>query len=189
MNCKEIDICTQDLHNIAATGSLSLEAQIRAYDLVERLLGLPSEVYCALGDAEEYCKTYKEKADAIDRAYDEVMLYRQAAACSSKLEAEMNKALESAQEAESLHNLAKRTFETWQTRGYFTRHKALRALRTKAGFRLESGRIGNYVAKTFDLMNEAKMKYAAAQQKFFAANASYKIVAGTHRRIAEILHT
>ena len=186
---KDIDICTQDLHNIIATGSLSLDAQVRAYDLIEKLLDLPSDVHCALGDAAEYCKTYRENADAINRAYDEVALNRQERDCSAKLEAEMNKAFEAAQKAKELHNLAKSTFDIWQHRGYFTRHKALRNLRARAGFRLESSRIGNYVAKTFDLANEAQTAYASAQQKFFASNASYKIVSGTHSRIAEILQS
>ena len=65
--------------------------------------------------------------------------------------------------------------------------EALKELRQRAGFRLEAHRIGNYVAKTFDLMNEAKGAYALAQQRFFASNVTYKINAGTHSRIAYLL--
>ena len=89
--------------------------------------------------------------------------------------------------AEELHEAAKATFEVWQNGGYFARYKALHALRDKAGFRLESTRIGNYVAKTFDLMNEAKGAYALAQQRYFASNVAYKINSGTHSRIAYLL--
>ena len=57
-----------------------------------------------------------------------------------------------------------------------------------AGFRLESDRIGNYVAKTFDLMNEANAECARAQQALFAANATYKIKSGIYSKIAAVLH-
>ena len=57
----------------------------------------------------------------------------------------------------------------------FARRRALRDLRERAGFRLESHRIGNYVAKTFDLMNEAQARFAKAQQAVFAADVSYKV--------------
>jgi hypothetical protein len=80
--------------------------------------------------------------------------------------------------AASLHEFAEETFHTWQTSGIFMRKRALKALRERAGFRLESHRIGNYVAKTFDLMNEAQMRFASAQQALFAADAAYKIRAG-----------
>ena len=86
-----------------------------------------------------------------------------------------------------LSGAAKATFEVWQRGGYFAKYKALRALRDKAGFRLESTRIGNYVAKTFDLMNEAKGAYGLAQQRYFASNVAYKINSGTHSRIAYLL--
>ena len=67
------------------------------------------------------------------------------------------------------------------------RKRALKALRERAGFRLESHRIGNYVAKTFDLMNEAQMKFARTQQKVFASDVRYKIKPGLYGKIAEIL--
>jgi hypothetical protein len=88
----------------------------------------------------------------------------------------------------ALHQCAKETFEIWQTGGFFARQSALRRLRSLAGFRLESNRIGNYVAKTFDLMNEAQAASARAQQALFAANVSYKIKPGLYARIASALH-
>jgi hypothetical protein len=63
----------------------------------------------------------------------------------------------------------------------------LRRLRSLAGFRLESDRIGNFVAKTFDLMNEAQSAQARAQQALFSANVSYKIKPGLYSRIASVL--
>ena len=89
--------------------------------------------------------------------------------------------------AASLHEFAKETFQTWQTAGIFARRRALNELRERAGFRLEAHRIGNYVAKTFDLMNEAQSAYARAQQTLFTSNVSYKIKPGLYARIASAL--
>ena len=74
----------------------------------------------------------------------------------------------------------------WQAQGIFARKRALRELRERAGFRLESHRIGNYVAKTFDLMNEAQVRFARAQQALFAADFRYKIKPEIHAGIYRI---
>ena len=89
--------------------------------------------------------------------------------------------------AASLHEFAKETFQTWKTSGVFMRRRALNALRERAGFRLESHRIGNYVAKTFDLMNEAQVRFATAQQRLFSSDVRFKVKPGLHARAAEIL--
>ena len=89
--------------------------------------------------------------------------------------------------AASLHEFAKEVFEIWQTQGIFARKRALKELRERAGFRLESHRIGNYVAKTFDLMNEAQARFARAQQALFSADVRYKIRPGVYARIYEVL--
>ena len=67
------------------------------------------------------------------------------------------------------------------------RKRALKALRDRAGFKLESHRIGNYVAKTFDLMNEAQMRFAKAQQALFAADVAYKIRPGIYDKVYDLL--
>ena len=69
----------------------------------------------------------------------------------------------------------------------FARRRALRELRERAGFRLESHRIGNYVAKTFDLMNEAQARFARAQQAVFSADVKYKIQPDTYAKIYDLL--
>ena len=76
----------------------------------------------------------------------------------------------------------------WQTSGVFARRRAIKELRQRAGFRLETHRIGNYVAKTYDLMNEAHAQYAKAQQARFAADVSYMIQPGIYDKIKEQLN-
>ena len=89
--------------------------------------------------------------------------------------------------AASLHEFTKEVYQIWQTSGVFARRRALKELRERAGFRLESHRIGNYVAKTYDLMNEAQTRYAKAQQAVFAADIAYKIQPGIYSRIYDRL--
>ena len=89
--------------------------------------------------------------------------------------------------AASLHEFAKEVWQTWQTAGVFARRRALRDLRERAGFRLESHRIGNYVAKTYDLANEAQMKFGHAQQLLFAADVTYKCRPCVYHDIYDVL--
>ena len=103
------------------------------------------------------------------------------------LKENLNEARFEAASAASLHEFAKEVFEIWQTSGVFARRRALKELRERAGFRLESHRIGNYVAKTFDLMNEAQARFARAQQAVFSADVKYKIQPDTYARIYDLL--
>lgn len=202
MFAKDLIQCTADMKAAAETGRWTLDAQVRAYDLLEKILDLPeggmvgpSDVYSdtvatwcsSLGPAEDFCNEYRRSAAALKEAYDEEALKLEAARVVRPLEEAVENARFKAAAAASLHEFAKETFEIWQTGGVFSRRRALRELRERAGFRLESERIGNYVAKTFDLMNEAQTAFAAAQQALFAGNISYKIKPGVCARLAELL--
>ncbi len=202
MFAKDLIQCTADMKAAAETGRWTLDAQVRAYDLLEKILDLPeggmvgpSDVYSdtvatwcsSLGPAEDFCNEYRRSAVALKEAYDEEALRLEAARVVRPLEEAVENTRFKAAAAASLHEFAKETFEIWQTGGVFSRRRALRELRERAGFRLESERIGNYVAKTFDLMNEAQTAFAAAQQALFAGNVSYKIKPGVCARLAELL--
>ena len=203
MISKELAQCVDDMQQAAQNGKISLEAQVRAYDLLETITDLPegnivgpADVYSdtvatwcsSLGPAEKYCSEYSRLSSAIDSAYDEDFLVQSAKESLRPLEEAFQAASAKAAEMSVLHQCAKETFDIWQNGGYFARQSALRKLRSLAGFRLESTRIGNYVAKTFDLMNEAQAAQARAQQALFAANVSYKIKPGLYARIASALH-
>ncbi len=202
MFAKDLIQCTADMKAAAETGRWTLDAQVRAYDLLEKILDLPeggmvgpSDVYSdtvatwcsSLGPAEDFCNEYRRSAVALKEAYDEEALKLEASRMVRPLEEAVENARFKAAAAASLHEFAKETFGIWQTGGVFSRRRALRELRERAGFRLESERIGNYVAKTFDLMNEAQTAFAAAQQALFAGNVSYKIKPGVCARLAELL--
>ena len=202
MISKELVQCTEDMRQAAQNGKISLDAQVRAYDLLEYIMDLPEggsvgpadgymdtmATWCSfLGPAEEFYSEYVRLADALESAYDEDYLKQSTKELMLPLEEALAAASKLASERTVLHQCAKETFEIWQNGGFFSRQSALRKLRTLAGFRLESDRIGNYVAKTFDLMNEANAAFAKAQKNLFAANVSYKIKPGLYSRIAEAL--
>lgn len=194
MISKEILQCTEDMRLAVQEGKISLDSQTRAYDLLEKLLDLldggVSAAWCSsLGPAEEFCAEYYRNASGLTFAYDEVALMEEAVVRLEPYKKELERAQKHSSEAADLHQCAKTTFEIWQHGGLFARRRALRTLRSKAGFRLEAERMGNYVAKTFDLMNEANVEFARAQQRLFMSDASYKIKPGLYARLAEVLST
>ena len=202
MISKELVQCTEDMRQSAQDARISLDACVRAYDLLEKIMDLPeggtvgpADVYsdtvatwCSfLGPAEEFCAEYKRLAAVLETAYDSQTLMAEVQERLKPLEKALEDAALLSAERTTLHQCAKATFEIWQSGGFFARQSALRKLRSLAGFRLESNRIGNYVAKTFDLMNEAQSAYARAQQILFSSNVSYKIKPGLYARIASAL--
>ena len=146
-----------DMETISTTRKYTVEAQVRAYDLLSCLLEAVDNGVVAVSEeaAQEFKTVWQQNADVLSAAYDETALKAEAAEMIKPLEKACNDARFNAAAAASLHEFAKETFQTWQTAGIFARRRALKALRERAGFRLEQHRIGNYVAKTFDLMNQA----------------------------------
>ena len=169
---------------------MTLEMQVRAYDLLSSLLemkeyGIPYGLDNAV--VSSFCAVYEASSGKLQNAFDEDMLKKEAQARMEDLKKAQNEARFEAAAAASLHEFAKEVFQTWQTAGIFARRRALRELRERAGFRLESHRIGNYVAKTFDLMNEAHARFARAQQAVFSADVSYKVSRGVYDDLFQCL--
>ena len=173
--------CAADIE-AAASGRIALDEQVRAYDLLEAMLDLPGQ-QVSEDAAQAYLRAYSAKAPTVDVS----ALKAELEARLEPLRAAMNDARFEAAAAASLHEFAKEVFDTWQHAGIFARRRALRELRERAGFRLESHRIGNYVAKTFDLQNEARTRFSRAQQAVFAADVAYKIKSGTYAAIYDML--
>lgn len=179
-----IERCSDD---IAGLNTINLDAQIRAYDLLDAMLQDEVGMYRSepgFSPAKErFMKAFRHGVPA----YDEERLQEELAEILQPLDENLKEEKFKAAAAASLHEFAKETFEVWQNSGIFARRRALKELRARAGFRLESHRIGNYVAKTFDLMNEADTRFAKAQQARFAADVSYKIKPGLYEKIAVAL--
>ena len=173
--------CIEDMCNAALRGRITLDEQVRAYDFLNVIL---ETGYADVPEA--FCRKYEELKDSLDEAFDADALTDEAVRLLAPLQKELDDLRFAAASAASLHEFAKEVFEIWQTEGIFARKRALRELRERAGFRLESHRIGNYVAKTFDLMNEAQARFARAQQALFSADVRYKIRPGVYARIYEV---
>lgn len=181
--------CVEDMKEVTSEGKMGIDAQVRAYDLLSCLLEaqdyggidvLPAHV-C------EFREVFASLEGRLDAAFDLDGLKAEAGARLEGLRKAENEARFEAAAAAGLHEFAKETFETWKTGGIFMRRRALRELRERAGFKLESHRIGNYVAKTYDLMNEAYARFARAQQAVFASDVAYKCKAGTYAAINDFL--
>ena len=175
---RQILQCIEDMQDIVAERKFSLDAQIRAYDLLEGLIELYDGVRIPdqLSEAAmRLCSVYEENAAILSLSFDEAALKEEAAQRVKPLEDACKEARFEAAAAASLHEFAKEVFDIWQNSGVFARRRALKELRERAGFKLESHRIGNYVAKTFDLQNAAAARFAEAQQAVYRANVSYKI--------------
>lgn len=187
---KVLEACTVDMRAVADGGAMTLDMQVRAYDLLSSLLemkeyGIPYGLDNAV--VSSFCAVYEASSGKLQNAFDEDMLKKEAQARLEDLKKAQNEARFEAAAAASLHEFAKEVFQTWQTAGIFARRRALRELRERAGFRLESHRIGNYVAKTFDLMNEAHARFARAQQAVFSADVSYKVSRGVYDELFQCL--
>lgn len=177
--------CVEDLRKAAQEAAFPVYMQIRAYDALDALL---SQDGVALSEdvveaADKFCREYEISGASVESLYDQESLEAQVRSQTELLKTAMNEARFEAASAASLHEFAKEVFEIWQNSGIFARRRALRELRERAGFRLESHRIGNYVAKTFDLMNQAQARFARAQQAVFAAENTYKIKPGIYARL------
>ena len=189
---ERLNRCAEDMQQAAKDSAVTLDAQIRAYDLLDALLCLKENVGEKLPEglrdaSSRYCAIYDDLAQLLKAGYDEAALKEEAQKRIQALKDRLSDARFEAAAAAGLHEFAKEVFEIWQTSGIFARRRALRELRERAGFRLESKRIGNYVAKTFDLMNEAQTRFSNAQQAVFSADVSYKIKPGLYEAIHKAL--
>lgn len=176
--------CANDL---TSSDILTLEAQSRAYDLLDALLSDECGSYKELKGYTEAAKAFTSACTGLHASYDEELLREELDRRLAPLDEAVSEIRFKAASAASLHEFAKEVFEIWQTAGIFARKRALKELRERAGFRLEAHRIGNYVAKTFDLANEAQAEFAKAQQARFAADISYKIKPGIHEQIHRLI--
>lgn len=170
----------EDMKKAQTEGVWPLDAQVRAYDLLSALLdSSDADLEAAGQEVKGFMETYAQAPERVDAAFDAAALQNELKERLAPMDKACNDARFEAAAAAGLHEFAKESFQTWQNSGVFMRKRVLKALRERAGFRLESHRIGNYVAKTFDLMNEAQMRFASAQQALFAADVAYKIKPGT----------
>jgi hypothetical protein len=65
--------CVEDMKDMTAAGVMSLDAQVRAYDLLMYLLDNEGVLALSEGDAmSSFVEVYDSAEDAVNAAYDEV---------------------------------------------------------------------------------------------------------------------
>lgn len=195
----KINSCAKDLNLISGADkidpSFALDAIVRAYDTYDLLLSIkddPSIIgteFLQDGTIENYIMEYSSDSEKFVKCFDLEQINGELQQRLTSLDVALSKAEAAMRDATELHFLAKETFEIWTTKGLLVRYKALRRLRKKAGFQLERNRIGNYVARTFDLMNQARTDFAKIQQLRFKADVSYKIDINIYQKIDSTLRT
>lgn len=175
-------LCVDDMKDVSRTGKWSIDAQIRAYDLLDAIADM-YDFQRISGPATIFCKELETLEKTLNDAYDETDLRSQVEIRLKPLKEALTAAERKAADMACLHRCAVKAYETRHNKGVIAGYLVLRRLRRMAGFRLEYRRLGNYVAKTFDLMNESQVAYAHAQQALFAADISYKIRSGIYSDI------
>ena len=77
MISKELVQCAEDMRQVAQRGQMTLDAQTRAYDLLEKIEELRDSLAAlcsSMGPAEEFCGEYLCLAEVLSPAYDEEAL-------------------------------------------------------------------------------------------------------------------
>lgn len=195
----KINSCAADLNLISKSDkidpSFALDAIVRAYDTYDLLLSIkddPSIIgteFLQDGTIENFIMEYSSDSEKFVKCFDLEQINGELQQRLTSLDVALSKAEAAMSDATELHFLAKETFEIWTTKNLFVRYRALRRLRKRAGFQLEKNRIGNYVARTFDLMNQNRNNFAKIQQLRFKADVSYKIDINIYQKIDSILRT
>ena len=109
-----ISQCADDM---AVLQAITLEAQVRAYRLLDAMLADSMQSYKA---SPEYAKAAEEFINALNTHqpdFDEEALKKELSSVLAPIDAQANDARFKAASAESLHEFAKEVWNIWQTSG------------------------------------------------------------------------
>ena len=195
----------EDVKDIAQTGQYPVLTLLRGYDLLERLAnwedvmynvekagkksvgkenGAVEEFYAAL---EEYRQAYLAHGEQLYAVMDPQQIKMKAAAYMGPWKRRHNEALEELEKATALWEMAKVAHKAQESGNLFEKWKTLRQVRKMAGFRLEKGRTGNFVTRTFELMQQAQIRAREAELKVYEHNVEYKCTPDSYLRIFETI--
>ena len=187
-----------DMEEIAATGQYPVVVLLRSYDLLERLgnwedMEYNMEHYGQEGTntlfnaMELYCNSYLANGERLYAIMDMEQIKMKAAAYMGPWKRRHNEALEELEKATALWEMAKVAHQAQQEGSFLEKWKTLRQVRKMAGFRLERKRTGNFVSRTFDLMQEAQIRAREAELKLYEHNVAYKCTPDSYLRIYEAI--
>lgn len=188
-----------DIEDITVSGQYPVVTLLRGYELLECLgddtleyeLDQAGEGSSAAGEffeaVERFRECYLANGEKLYAVIDMEQVQMKAAAYLGPWGKRYKEAKEAFEKAEELHLMAKVAHKAQEEGGFFEKWKTLRQVRKMAGFPLERKRTGNFVARTFDLMEEARMKMREAELKMYGHNVAYKCTPDTYMKIFELL--
>lgn len=193
----DIGIVTDDMEHIQKTEKFSVPSVLLAYSVLERLSDVENLSYRMVQDkewrenfieeAKRYVELYPCCGEVLYRVIGDDQVKMKVAEYMLPYVNKYKEAKEEYEKAEALHLMAKVAHEAQQNGSLWEKWKTLRQVRKMAGFPLERKRTGNFVARTFDLMEEARLKMRNAELKMYEHNVAYKCTPDTYMKIFELL--
>lgn len=194
------EVC-RDVEDMAASGQYPVVTLLRGYDMLETL-GDWERVSYNLEQAtkenpehtdafykalQKYSQSYLTNGERLYALMDMDQIKMKAAAYMGPWKRKHNEALEELEKATALWKMAKVAHQAQQEGSFWTKWKTLREVRKMAGFRLERKRTGNFVVRTFDLMQQAQAKARDAELKVYEHNVEYKCTPDVYMKLCEII--
>ncbi len=187
-----------DMQEIATTGQYPVVTLLRGYDLLERLGDWENVEYnlkqygqeeiVAFEDAvKNYREEYIANGEQLYAVMDVEQIKLKCAAYMSPWVRLYKEAKGELEKATALWEMAKVAHQAQLEGGFWEKWRTLREVRKMAGFRLERKRTGNFVTRTFDLMQQAQAKAREAELKMYEHNVAYKCSPNTYLKIFELL--
>ncbi len=202
----DIRVCETDMKNILSGKPLTLALQLRAYDLLDTIIGYqpldeqisilvpqldPLSQKEIIHNFKRAVESFSTLADSntteLESAFNGAELNSAAASFLHPWEAQYKKMEQNANNAMALYNAADYAHKCQLSGNWFQRWQSLRKVRKMAGFRLERKRTGNYVTKTYELMLDAQKELMAAQQQMHSHNVGYKCGQMLYVKISTLL--
>lgn len=175
---ESIELATADINEMVTTGKYPIVVLLRGYALLEML-----EDSVGTGEMEQvrvvealkgYRKVYEEHGCELDKLLDREEIKRKAEAYMRPWQRKLEEAEVAYNKSVVLWEAAKEAHRAQEEGGIIERWRTLKIVRKLAGFRLEKGRTGNFVARSFDLMHQAQMVAREAQLELYEHNVEYK---------------
>ncbi len=196
----QVEAVTEDIGQIAASGLYPVVMMLRGYDLLESLgdgkinYNLEqairenkeyAEAFCSA--LQQYVQSYLTNGERLYALMDMEQIKMKAAAYMGPWKRKHNEALEELKKATALWEMAKIAHQAQQEGSFWEKWKTLREVRKMAGFRLERKRTGNFVVRTFDLMQQARAKAREAELNLYNHNVEYKCTPDVYMKLCELI--
>lgn len=198
---EQVGVVCEDVAEMAASGQYPVVTLLRGYDLLETLgdwekvsynleqaqKEAPEYVELFQAALKQYVQNYLVNGERLYALMDMDQIKMKAAAYIGPWKRRHNEALEELEQATALWEMAKMAHQAQQEGNFWEKWKTLRQVRKMAGFRLERKRTGNFVVRTFDLMQQAQSKARDAELKLYEHNVEYKCTPDVYMKLCEII--